>query len=611
MMKKSNIIDNLKTLKKSTSLLWKASKINLLLLFVFNILSGLLIPASLMVWKRVVDSIIDAMTSNTIQFAIFWLCLHGLLQIFTEVINSVCTYLKDMQTDYVNKYITKKVLDKVQKMEMDQFDDSATYNQITKINNEALGRSISINENIISLVKNIVILCGTVGILLSYNWVVVLIILITYFPVFIVNTQISMKLHDVYNSRLEKLRLVEVLKEIYIKYENIKEIKLYRIEDYLKEKVMSIHCQYIDENKKIRKANLKKTNLARGIQYFAAYLTKLYIVIDALKAGNSIGDITMYINSVDILQECTGSLLQIVSTLYNDNLYIETLFGFLERNKDEYKFRGGRIIDTIESIEFKSVYFKYPGCDNYVLKNVDLLIRKNHSYLFVGFNGSGKTTIIKLLTGLYQPTKGEILINGINIKEYDIKIYRKKICAVFQEFLKLPLEVDENIQIGNIDLMKDDERIINSAKKSGAHKFIMNLPQNYRTKLQRGWDGSSELSGGQWQKIALSRAYYSEAEMIVMDEPAASLDAKAEDILYKKIVDMIDHKTCIMISHRLTTAQIVDLIYVVNEGTIAEMGSFEKLIHSGGVFENLYRLQAEKYNIEGVDTYVPKEFSEK
>ena len=305
----------------------------------------------------------------------------------------------------------------------------------------------------------------------------------------------------------------------------------------------------------------------------------------------------MYINSIDILQEYAGSILNTLSTIYNDNLYIQTLFEFLSKNEldvSEQKIS----IDHIETLEFIDVSFKYPGCDKMVLRNINMRIQAGKSYLIVGFNGSGKTTLIKLLIGIYKPTSGTILVNGQDIKKYDVQQYRKLISAVFQDFLKLPLSVNENIQIGNIGAIMDEKDIKKASKKADADEFICKLPNGYNTILQRGWKDSVDLSGGQWQKIALSRAYFSNAALIVMDEPAAALDAAAEDVLYRKILEMINKKTCIMISHRLTTAQVVDWIYVMDNGNLVESGDFAQLINSHGAFQKLYNLQAEKYMVK-------------
>lgn len=595
-MFKHKYIKNIISTKNTIGLLWNASKKNFTLLLICNIFSGLAIPCGLLVWKEFINSLIN-LKMNKLYMVIIWLCLHGILQIITNALNSYCNYLKDMQSDYVNKYITIRVLNKVDKMEMEQFDDSIVYNKISKINNEALSRSISINENTISFVRNLVVLFGVIGILFSYNKVLVFAVLLAYLPVFCVNNKIYDRMHNIYNTRLEKLRLIEVLKELYIKYENIKEIRLYCIEDFLKNKVTSILDRYIKENKLVRKQNLCQSSLARSIQYMATYVMKLYVIIDTLRKGNTVGDITMYINSIDILQEYAGSILNTLSAIYNDNLYIQTLFDFL--NKNEQSVSEQKIsIDHLETIEFKNVCFKYPGCDKMVLKNINMRIKTGKSYLIVGFNGSGKTTLIKLLIGIYKPTSGTILINGHDIQKYNVQQYRKLISAVFQDFLKLPLSVNENIQIGNIDAIMHEKDIKKASEKANADEFISKLPNGYNTTLQRGWQDSVDLSGGQWQKIALSRAYYSDASLIVMDEPAAALDAAAEDVLYRKILEMINKTTCIMISHRLTTAQVVDWIYVMENGNLVENGNFVQLINSHGIFQKLYNLQAQKYMVK-------------
>lgn len=595
-MNKHKYIESIMNIKNALKLLWNASRGNFALLLVCNILSGVIVPCSLFTMKEFIDALVNFQFNN-INIVVFWLCLHGILQIITDILDLGCSYLRDMQTDYVNKYITIRILYKVDKMEMEQFDDPVTYNKLAKINDEALSRSISINENAIMLVKNLVVLFGVTGILFSYNKILFFVALIVYLPIFFVNTKIYERMYNLYNSRVEKLRLVEALKEVYTKYEGIKEIRLYNIESFLKDKIITIHNKYIKENENIRRKNLYQASLAKSIHYVATYIMKVFVIVDTLREGKTVGDITMYINSIDILQDRAGSILNILSSLYNDNLYIQTLFEFLRKEELNISEQQDSI-EQIETIEFKNVCFKYPGSDKMVLNNINMSIKKGKSYLLAGFNGSGKTTLIKLLVGMYKPTSGEILVNGENIQKYDKYQYHKLMSAVFQDFLKLPLDVNENIKIGNVDLRNQTEKIKQASKKAGANDFICKLPKGYHTILQRGWQGGIDLSGGQWQKIALSRAYYSDAPFIIMDEPAASLDAEAEDILYRKILEMMNGKTCIMISHRLTTAQIVDYIFVMENGTLVENGEFTHLLGKKGVFYKLYSLQAQKYSLK-------------
>lgn len=219
-MFKHKYIKNFISTKNTIEFLWNASKKNFTLLLICNILSGLAVPCGLLVWKEFINSLINLKTDK-LDMVIIWLCFHGLLQIITDVLYSCCTYLKDMQSDYVNKYITARVLNQVDEMEMEQFDDTIVYNKMSKINNEALSRSISVSENVILLVRNLVVLFGVIGILYSYNKVLVFAVLLAYLPVFCVNNKIYDRLHNIYNARIEKLRLIEVLKEIYTKYENI------------------------------------------------------------------------------------------------------------------------------------------------------------------------------------------------------------------------------------------------------------------------------------------------------------------------------------------------------------------------------------------------------
>jgi len=489
----------------------------------------------------------------------------------------VSSYFTDMQIDYLNLLICNKIQDKLTKLPMEYYDDYEQYNNLTQVNDEALNRSVSIIENISLLVQYIVGLFGIIGILWSFNKMIMGISILSYIPVFFINVKIAESLYAIYKSRIEKLRLVESLKKLSISYENIKEIKIYKLGYYIKDKISDIYKNYIWEDKIIRKNNIKKRISVNVLQNFFSYAIKIYIVLYSVSKKLSIGQLTMYINATDNLQLNVGSILNIFSELHKDLLYIDKFFKLLEMESVKEQ-RKREIPDLSQStIIFHNVSFRYPNSDRYILKDINFSIKYGLSYLLVGLNGSGKTTLVKLLCGLYKPTNGEILLNGINLFEYNLDSYRNKIGTVFQDFIKYPLSVRENIRVG--DFEKDSEKeIITAAVNSGASDFIQYLKNKYNTILQNEWTEGTEISLGQWQKVAISRALYAQADFLIMDEPTASLDAQAENELYTKIKTIIKEKTCLVISHRFSTAKIVDKIMVLEQGKIVEEGSFDMLI---------------------------------
>jgi len=587
--------ENLVIIGKVIQLMYKASSKSMIIILILNIIAGCIVPVNLILWKILLDSIVTSVETKVLMITLGVLFIHNATQIVVSIIDKICAFFKEMHVDYVNKYISELILTKIEDMELSNFDDPDTYNKISKINNEAISKSMHIINSVIALIKNVISLVGLVAILLTYNPIMVIIPFIVFIPILATNLKIALRLHDLHTQRIEKLRLVETLKCLNIKYENIKEIKIYNVGNYLKKMIINIYQEYINEDKIIRKQHLLFHICSDSIEYIASFGLKFWILYDGIKKVFSAGDIVMYINTVDSILVGIGNMLITASNMYNDNLYLQTLFEFLDTDFVTESKLKKKFSPDFQIITFENVYFKYPKSKEYILKNINLQIEAKKSYLLVGLNGSGKTTLIKLLARLYKPTKGRILIDGIDIEEYNINSYRKCIGIVFQDYIKYPMSIEENIKFGNCEDIKNNKKMETAAIDAGISSFISNLSKGYKTQLQNEWFDGIELSIGQWQKIAISRAYFSDSPILIMDEPAASLDAIAEDELYNNVINLMQSKTCFMISHRFTTAKIVDQIFVLKDNAICESGTYQELMEIGGIFAQLFSVQAKKY----------------
>ena len=302
------------------------------------------------------------------------------------------------------------------------------------------------------------------------------------------------------------------------------------------------------------------------VEEAAILIFKIYITLKVILEKRTIGDFSLYINSIDNFRGSATTILNTIVTIFEDGLYIQNLFEFLDMKTTEKKRELLSFNKDFQKIEFKNVWFRYPESEKYILKGVSFTIDAKHCYSIVGLNGSGKTTIIKLLLKLYVPDKGEIRIDGINICDIDTESYQTMVGAVFQDFVKYPLTVRENIGCGNIEEMENLNRIYCAAEKSGAVKFIPSLPEQYDTQLHREWSGGIQLSLGQWQKIAISRIFMKDFPLVVLDEPTASLDPNAEYEIYKQFRELMEGRTSILIAHRFSTVKLADEILVLQDG---------------------------------------------
>lgn len=592
---KEYVINFVKTLK----LLWTCSKLYLLLILLINILVGFASPCKLIIWKNLIDQIalIIGGEQKELNIIYIFLTMHLVIFTFENIFNYTTSYYKKMLSEYLNKYISKVTLEKISELDLIQFDDVNIYDDIQKVNDESASRSLEFMSMFIELIKSVVSFLGTITIFLQYNPLIIVLCIFTTIPMFCISVKVSSKEFSLFNERLEKRRFVMHLRSIFIKNENIKEMKIFDVGRYFKKLMLDIYQQYINEDKVIRKRFLRNYALALSFENIFSYGIKLYAILSSIKAKYSIGSITMFISGIESIQNSIATILNIIGELYENKLYMQSLFSILEL-KPKYNSENTKKMPfnkDFKTIEFKDVWFKYPNRDDYILKNINLKIDAKKTYSLVGMNGSGKTTLIKLLSLLYLPSKGHIYIDGIDINEYDRLSIYKDIAVVFQDFMHYPLEVYKNIGIGSIDDIENMDKIKEAAFKSGAVAFIEKLPQKYNTQLQKEWTNGVDLSLGQWQKLAIARAFMADRSILILDEPTASLDAATEYEIFKSFNKMIQGKTCILISHRFSTVKIADEILVIKDGEIIEKGSHKELMDENGLYSELYEMQSECY----------------
>ena len=572
-----------------------SSPVTFFLILLCNIILGLIVSANLYLWKSFVDSSINVMNNGKLILPIIFLATMCCVKILTGLLNRINTYLQRMQQEYMNKYISNIIMEKVNELDMTFFDEAYTYDLIEKVNQDSISRCISMLNMMITLVQNITKLFGTVTIILVFDPMIALLCFLATIPIFMVSIAISKEQYLIFVKRMPEIRYVDSLKDLPIQYNNIKELKLFRAVPYIQNIMNTTYDKYIKEDKVIRKRYIRKQSITDIIQDITSYILRFFILFNVLKKQMTIGDLTMYIQAMENLESSIYLIMDIIATLYTDNLYIENLIELINtmpNNENNYlEFPG-----SFRVIEFKNVSFKYPSADKYSLKNVNLKIEDQKAYALVGENGSGKTTLIKLLMRLYDPTEGEILIDGINIKEYSKESIYKKIGVIFQDYIKYPLDVQANIGIGFVEEIENWNRMLRASEKSKADIFISQLPQKYHSFLNKEYDEGMELSIGQWQKIAISRAYMNEdAAILILDEPSAALDPKAEYEMFHDFKQLTPNKASILITHRFSNVKLADKIFVMRDGELIEEGTHDQLISINSVYRELYNMQAESY----------------
>lgn len=595
MRKLKNVIQFIKNIFFIIKIVFQASPGIALKLIVCNIILGVLVSANVYLWKYFVDAATIALDSGKLQMPALWLGALALCTALVNYMTKLSTYYREIAQEYMNCKVANIVMGKIDELDLAYFDDSKTYDSIEKVSNESVARCISILVMLVTLLRNMTTFIGILFVIISLSSSIAILMCGTMIPIFYISINIAYRQYKIYSSRVQSLRLADYLKDICLKYENIKELKIYRAIVYLKGKMIDIYTGYINEDKIYKKRFLRELTITDIIQYIFSTGIKIYTVFKSIVEHRTIGDLTMYISALDNMENSIRIILDSIASLYSDNLYMENLIALENMKRNMEDVGRKKLTEDFQSIEFKNVSFKYPNTEKYVLKNINIKFERGQSYALVGLNGSGKTTFVKLLMRLYDPQEGKIYIDGIDIKEFSIESLRENIGVIFQDFIKYPLTVRENIGIGDIEKIQNVNEIEDAAKVSSADDFIQKLPFNYDSMLQKEWDDGYELSVGQWQKIAISRAIIRNASILILDEPSSALDPKSEYEMFEKMKKLMIGKMSIMITHRFSNVRIVDKIFVMKEGRIVEFGTHETLMKEEGEYFNLYNIQAEYY----------------
>ena len=491
-------------------------------------------------------------------------------------------------TNHVNTLIIRKAL----ALDLGFFEDAQFYDKLQNARREADLRALRIVNDGFFLVQNAITLLSLAALLVRFSPWLALILLGAAVPAFVAQSRYARLTFRVLSWRAPESRQLSYLEELLTAQESVKEVKLFNLGETLLGRYHALFWKFHAEDRAIA---MRRTLASLGwgvltnLSYYASYA---WIIWRAVAEAISLGDMTMYVAVFRQAQTTFRSLLDGLSRLYENNL-----FSYLALEPAMPVSASGRRAPSPirEGIEFRGVSFRYPGTEAWVLQDVNLHIRPGKRIALVGPNGAGKTTLVKLLTRLYDPTEGQILLDGVDLREYDLTSLRQHTGVIFQDFVRYHLTARENIGFGQVEALEDRARVVSAAEKGGAHPIIESLPEGYEARLGRRWEKGHELSGGEWQKVALSRAFMRDAEVLVLDEPTASLDAEAEYGVFRRFGELTAGKIAVLISHRFSTVRMADRIVVLEGGCITEMGSHEELLARGGTYAHLFTLQAQAY----------------
>lgn len=583
-------------------LIWETKKTFFVSIIILNILSGLAPISILLSTQLIINGIVNS-SMYGFQVVLWPFIFFISTSLLTEVIQIALGYLDNMLRMLLSNHINILIMKKTNTLSLADFEDAAVQDQLNRAQGEAVYRPYQIFLQILLILKGIVTLISASIVLISWKWWIIIIILVIPFLSFSMFLKLSQKEFFIHWNRTPKNRMLWYISYLLTKDISFKEIKLFQLEEHFLKQYKRLFQDFYTEDKNINQSITKLSFLLQGINQVIIGLIVLLILRTAYIGQILVGNVFGLIHAIVLTQSSAQSVVGSMLSLCQNNLYLEQLFSFLDikvsdsqGDKSNSSEQNIHSLNSIHTIEFKNVSFKYAGSNMCALKNINLKLSAGRTYAIVGRNGSGKSTLIKLMTLLYNDFEGEIHINGISIKEFPIEMLRKKIGIIFQDFVQYEMSFRQNIGYGAIELIDKDEIIHSAADRAGLKELIKKLPSSIDTQLGRWFEGGQQLSGGQWQRIAIGRLFMRNADLYIMDEPSSFLDAQAEEEVFQRFEDLTTNKIGIFISHRLSSVRFADEIIVMENGSVVEHGSHETLLTLNNLYTKLYNLQKSGYD---------------
>jgi len=564
----------------------------------FRLVNAILPVLMLWVGKLIIDEVVLQLGSEEKDFAHLWL-LVGVefgLAVLSDLLSRGISLSDGLLGDQYSINSSVKIIKKTAVLNLDQLEDSEFYDKLERARQQTTGR-IGLMSNILTQAEDVIVILSLLaGVVVFEPWLIILLV-ISIIPTVINEIKFSGTSYSLARSWTQERRELDYLRYAGASDVTAKEVKLFGLSDYLAARFQNLSEKYVAQSKRlaIQRASWGSFfNLVGTSAYYGAYLLIIFRTVTAIF---SLGDLTFLSGSFNRLRSKLQGFFIRFTSITESALYLQDYFEFLDLKPGEVTDSEKLALpaEIKKGFEFIDVGFKYPKSDSWVVRHVNFELRAGEKLAFVGENGAGKTTLIKLLLQFYAPTEGYILLDGIPIYRYDQAAYQQLFGVIFQDFVKFELTLRENIAMGEIKEIGNQPRIDGAAEKSLANQVIDSLPMGYDQPLGKRFKMGKDLSGGQWQKVAIARAYMKDAKVLILDEPTSALDARAETEAFNRFIQLTAGKTAVIISHRFSTVRIADRIMVLKNGSVLEVGTHEELMANNRLYTELFNLQAAGY----------------
>ena len=585
-------------LKPFFALIWQTSRFYTVVNVLLRLVKSVIPLATLYVGKLIIDEVLLQIGQDDKEFNRLWLYI-GLelgLAVLSDLLNRLIDLTDALLGDLFANKTSVLLIEKAATLDLSMFEDSEFYDQMERARRQTTSRVRLMSLVLSQLQDTITILFLGAG-LVVFEPLLIIILIIAVVPSFLSEAYFSRSGYSLVRSWTSERRELDYLRYIGASDVTAKEVKIFNLSNFLKKRFADLADRYYEANRRlaIRRTTWGSVlHMLSDVAYYGAYVL---IVLRTIAGVITVGDMTFLSGSFNRMRNQLQGILTRFNQITESAMYLQDYFDFMAIDP-EIKDQPDALVpgsEIREGFVFEDVGFQYPGSEAWAVRHLSFTLKAGEKLALVGENGAGKTTVVKLLARLYDPTEGRILLDGVDIRKFKLGAYRNMIGVIFQDFVRFALKASENIAIGSISEQEKLDKIIDSAEKSLADPVIRGLPDEYEQMLGKRFENGVELSGGEWQKVALARAYMRDAQLVILDEPTAALDARAEFEVFQRFAELTFGKTAVLISHRFSTVRMADRILVLKNGEMEEIGSHEELLANRGLYAELFELQAEGY----------------
>jgi ATP-binding cassette subfamily B protein len=599
----------LRNLPPFLGLIWQTSRFLTVSTLLLRFIRALVPVITLYIGKLIIDEVIllaglpgapstltDWLGSGLLTRLGWLLGIELMLAIVADVLGRLVSLLDSMLSEQFTNATSIRLMEHAATLDLEDFEDSELQDRLERARRQTMGRTTLMTQLFGQAQDLVTIATFAAGLILYAPWLIAL-LLIALVPAFLGEAHFNAQSYSLNYSRTPERRAIDYVRQTGASVDTAKEVKIFGLNSFLIERYRRLATDFYHANRRlaVRRAAWGSALTAIGtIGYYVAYA---YIAWRTLAGEFTIGDLTFLAGSFRRLRNLLESMLIGFSQMAGQALYLDDLFSFFEIEPEIRSPENPRAfpMPISEGFVFDDVGFRYPGADRWAVRHLSFTLRAGEVLALVGENGAGKTTLVKLLTRLYDPDEGTILLDGHDLREYDLDEVRANMGVIFQDFVRYHMTAAENIAVGSIDAIADRDRIMDAARRSLAHEMIERLPDGYDQIVGKRFRTGVDLSGGEWQKIAIARAYMRDAQLLILDEPTAALDARAEFEVFQRFKELSHRRSAVLISHRFSSVRMADRILVMADGEIEAVGTHEELLAQRGRYAELFELQAAGY----------------